>query len=524
MLRSWIPAMFTLGVLASTLSAQAGNGGNGQLDTSPPGLGQNWTIRVSGAVGAPFSVYLSSQPAQIALPGVGTLWIDPSTPDFGEVLSGVIPVGGVFQVVIPLPIDPALLSVVAFAQGAVGDGGQPSGIALTRAVRVDFEASDSFAAMPSLSGTRALATADLLLDGRVLLAGGGGGSITAPAGTATTEIFNPYLRSWSPGPSMSSARAFAASARLADGRLLVIGGANATGAVTASCDIFDPVANTWGGAAPMNSPRCGHSATVLNDGRIFVAGGVTNFQTLPGSTTPLGDALGTAQNTGEIYNPNTNSWTNVPGTMASRRFGHTQTLRADGRVLCASGLNGATTLLGIEIPTWTTTTTYYNPVTNAFSAGPALSTPRVGHRATLMGNGEVFLSGGLAPVSLFGITTGITTTANCVRLNTGGTAWSAAGNLPAGALMHGQVLLKNGKAHISGGGSISLSGTTIVFGGVSLCGTYSAGATVVAGSNPLPGNQGTHAAVLLLDGSVLIAGGSDGSTAVSTTLLYTPIP
>ena len=77
---------------------------------------------------------------------------------------------------------------------------------------------------------------------------------------------------------MSTARELPSATLLADGRVLVAGGSNASG-VLATTEIFDPVANSWTTAETMISPRVLHSATLLGDGRVLAAGGLSGAGT-----------------------------------------------------------------------------------------------------------------------------------------------------------------------------------------------------------------------------------------------------
>ncbi len=521
----WI--VLALALLAVTVRAQAGNGGNGDLEPSPMAIGSTISLAVTGGVGQAFAVFVCDQPGAVEIPGLGTVWLDLDSPGFALFGAGVIGAGGSTTWTFAIPSDPGLLSVVIYAQGIVADPGHAGGYALTRAIRIDFENQDAFTSLPSLSGPRALAGADLLHDGRVLVTGGGAGTLTAPTGASTTEIYEPYTRMWSVGPNMNVQRAFHSSVVLQNGNVLVAGGADANGIVTASCEVFDPLSNAWTFVAPMSTPRVGHAATLLADGRVLVTGGTPTVTVQPSSTTPIGDVLGPSLNTGEIWNPATNSWTPVANTMSSKRFAHAQVRLQDGRVACISGLNGAAVipLLNVEAPTWTTSVSLYNPATNQFASGPAISLARAAHRATLMANGEAFVSGGFSPVQVFGVTTGVQTTNSAVKMNSAASSFSSAGTLPAGTLLHGQVLLKNGKCHVSGGSSISLSGTTLAFSATNQCAVRTAGSTSLSTTAPLPGPRGTHFAVRLWDGSVLIGGGADDlNNALATTVLYTPAP
>src|SRR5207249_2858904 len=154
------------------------------------------------------------------IPGFGTVSLDIFSPAFGLLLSGVLPPSGSLTLTAAIPNDPALLAGVLFMQGIVTDPAHSPPIALTRALRIDFESPDSFTPLPDLAGPRALAPADLLPDGRALITGGGTGSLTSPNGANSTQIYQPFSRTWSSGPPMSIARGFHASATLADGRVL----------------------------------------------------------------------------------------------------------------------------------------------------------------------------------------------------------------------------------------------------------------------------------------------------------------
>ena len=410
-----------------------------------------------------------------------------------------------------LPNDPNLLSLVLFIQGAVVDPGHASGIALTRAIRLDFENPDSFLALPPLSQARALSTGDLLNDGRVFVAGGGNGTLLAPVATNSTELYQPYTRTWSAGPNMSIQRAMHASAALADGRILLCGGTSTTGTVTPTCDIYDPATGSISATGSMGTARAGHSATVLNDGRVLVTGGTSTF-----AGTAIGVILNASSNTGEVYDPVTGLWSAVANTMAAKRFVHTQTRLADGRVLCVSGINGATNILGQDAPTFTATCNIYDPATNLFGAAASIPTARAAHRATLMGNGEVFVGGGVFS-SLF-----IPTATNDSRkYSVTGNAWTSAGLLPQSIALQGQVLLKNGLLHISGGGT----GTLLAFSATNVCETRAAGAATFTPTAAMPDARGFHLAVRLADGSILLSGGGDSTgAAVGTNLLYMPTP
>ena len=85
-------------------------------------------------------------------------------------------------------------------------------------------------------------------------------------------------------------------------------------------------ADSWGTNTPMLMAREEHTATLLSDGRVLVAGG---FNSLNGALTNA-----------EIYNPNTQTWSPIPG-MHTARYEHTATLLTNGQVLIAAALQEA---------------------------------------------------------------------------------------------------------------------------------------------------------------------------------------
>jgi len=107
-------------------------------------------------------------------------------------------------------------------------------------------------------------TATLLLDGRVLVAGG-----DAPG---SAEIYDPATGTFAITGTMNvAARGGHAAARLADGRVLVTGGIG--NGVEASAELYDPATGSFTPTGPMLHGRTGHTATTLPDGRVLIVGG-----------------------------------------------------------------------------------------------------------------------------------------------------------------------------------------------------------------------------------------------------------
>ena len=104
---------------------------------------------------------------------------------------------------------------------------------------------------------------------------------------------------------------------------------------------------TWSTMASMSLERLYDATNVLPDGRVFVVG-----------RRVLGSRVSrpTDTNTGEIYNPVTNTWSSIPNVPATSFGDDPSMLLPDGRVLVGS-LNNANTYI-------------YDPATNSWSNGP----------------------------------------------------------------------------------------------------------------------------------------------------------
>jgi hypothetical protein len=143
---------------------------------------------------------------------------------------------------------------------------------------------------------RADAAAVVLRDGRVLICGG---TVNGDVGgvLSSTEIYDPGSHSFTATGSMTAAREGATATLLDDGRVLVAGGVQNIGfrSELASAEIYDPARGTFTPTAPMHTPREGHTATLLRDGRVLIAGGSDNgVHTLASA---------------EIYDPSSGAWT-----------------------------------------------------------------------------------------------------------------------------------------------------------------------------------------------------------------------
>jgi N-acetylneuraminic acid mutarotase len=96
-----------------------------------------------------------------------------------------------------------------------------------------------------------------------------------------SERFDPTTSTWTQIADMGTSRSEPFVVALADGRVLVAGGAVnvtmnddvRTTTLTKSAEIWDPETDTWTPTADMPDAREGGAAALLDDGSVLLAGG-----------------------------------------------------------------------------------------------------------------------------------------------------------------------------------------------------------------------------------------------------------
>ena len=244
------------------------------------------------------------------------------------------PALGEFQAANP-PIDRGGAAVALLADGRVliagGGDVHSSSDECLRSADVFDPASGKFTKTGSMAVARSDASATLLSDGRVLIAGGG--SCGDPqSGTADTyaaaEVYDPVAGKFSRVADMTVEREWHTATALRDGRVLITGGFSyVSGSYLSSAEIFDPVTGTFAATAPMSIDRGEHVGALLPNGKVLVAGGLSNDNLLVG--------LASA----ELFDPHTGQFT-ATGSMHFPRTAFSATLLSSGEVLMAGG-NGA---------------------------------------------------------------------------------------------------------------------------------------------------------------------------------------
>jgi len=174
--------------------------------------------------------------------------------------------------------------------------------------------------------------ATLLPDGRILLAGGVGRDWTF---LSSAEVFDPSTGRSAAVGSMSLARESHTATLLEDGSVLIVGGhrdRREAMVVHASAEIFDPEAESFRPAGELQTARHKHDAIRLADGRVLVLGGADRTDRLYYATT-------------EIYDPARGTFAPGP-TMRNTRYkiAGTAVLLADGSVLVPTGARTAEVL------------------------------------------------------------------------------------------------------------------------------------------------------------------------------------
>ena len=210
----------------------------------------------------------------------------------------------------------------------------------------------------------------------------------------------------------------------------------------------------------------------------------------------------------ETFDPVTSLIAPTTGSMIRTRNDATATLMPNGNVLIVGGSywDGTHTVTPA-------TTEIYNPATGTFTAGAALPSGRAQHRATLLTNGRVLITGGWSIDGSFN-TQGVP---NAWLLDAGGNLIASIAT--AGSrYYHSATLLADGRVLVAGGygvGSTPINTSAEIY-------DPSAGAngTFAATASPMLTWSGEHTATLLTTGpragQVLIAGGGAGYPALRT--------
>jgi WD40 repeat protein len=313
-------------------------------------------------------------------------------------------------------------------------------------------------------------SATLLLDGKVLIAGGP---------NATAELYDPTSETFGATGSMTVARSGHTATLLADKALPNYGDVLVAAGGSQTAELYDPTTGMFTATGSMVVAHDVPTATLLQNGQVLIAGGETA--------------------SAELYNPASGKFTATGSMTVSRTF-HTATLLQNGEVLIAGGYTTTGTTATAEL---------YDPTSGKFMATGSMNEPRAGHTATLLMNGPALTNGSV-------LIAGRDLTAEVYDPASG--AFSLVGNLLTA---------------VSGSTASLRSDGTVVFAGGSfereyvLCGGYRGGCSRLfapvstssaelfapesegfTGTGSLVTARDGHTATVLADGStILVAGG-----------------
>ena len=482
---------------------------------SPAILGGSLDLRVNGAPPNQAILYVVSEnagPTPLA-------WVDPLDARLMEVgidLLGVSGIGstgpgGTAVVGVPLPNNPSVHGAVLHWQSV---------ILLPQPGPVFGQISNKVISQVGVAGLGANAPTSLL-DGRafaagifdennnagvgdVLVTGGGAGTLTAATGLATTELWDFRRMQRQAGPTMGTSRALHLAVRLNDNRVLIVGGADATGAVLSSCEIYDPVTNLFTPTNSMSTPRVLHAACRLADGRVMVAGGTSALQ--PDVVAAITGTLSSV----EIYNPATGTWS-AANPLAGRRLGPALTLLSNNQVLVSGGVD-VSVLFGFPTGAFSTTACQrWNPGTNTWGAAASMPSGRAGHHynQVTLADGRVLMTGGVLVPNLLNATSSAPIAAADVYNPTSNT-WAAV-NMTNARALHSATRLLDGRVVVAGGAQ----GTLLAPLSIANVDVFNPATNSWSASQALVQPRASHVAQLMTDGQVLLFGGQ-GAAATLT--------
>ncbi|HEY1527572.1 MAG TPA: kelch repeat-containing protein, partial [Candidatus Angelobacter sp.] len=241
----------------------------------------------------------------------------------------------------------------------------------------------------------------------------------------------------------------------------------------------------WTPAVDMADARDGAAAVLLANGDTLIVGG--------------SNSAGTLQ-TADIYQ--IDGSLTAAATMATARSRHTATLLQDGRVLVAGGDSGAGTA--------TNSAEIYDPGSDTWNAVGTLVSARFGHTATLLPDGRVAIIGGeskgapVAGIDVFDPNTGL---------------FTQTASLNVARKDHAAVLLADGRVLVAGGFGLDAQNNQIALNSVEIFDPVTNAVSAAANLNTA---RARHSATVVLDGLVVVAGGSNGQTDLNSIEIYTP--
>lgn len=208
----------------------------------------------------------------------------------------------------------------------------------------------------------------LLADGRLIFIGGQDSGNFRDA-VKTVKTFDYRTGTWLVLPDMYEQRWYPGMARLADGKLLVMGGGQRPNAQrTATCEIYDPASNTWTRADSMSNSAEYTPAVLLYNGQVL-----------------------RTWSPPQLYDPATDAWRDTGLMVQSNRFypghsDHSLVLLPDGRA-CAVGIyrGSLSNPSMIEL---------YNPASETWNLGANAASTRSQPEVVMLPTGQVFVAGG----------------------------------------------------------------------------------------------------------------------------------